>query len=992
MKLHRLQLTNFRQYMDLDLTFGDGITAIIGANGSGKSTLLEAICWSLYGAEALRSKVEEVRPLFLSLLDSASQRGRGTNPKAVLTFSLGDAIYEIERTAQGARLYRLQSGREAVADGTTAVNNTVQRLLGGMTYRQFLTSFFAQQGELEFLHFDKARRREEVLRMLGLERVTRSVKWIDEELAKGRSELRGKQSLPLDPEEAKAQLERAKEELETARADLQKAGERLEAARADWEHWKPIVEQWNAKKTAYDSLQTQVQLLEQNIRAREGELSRLQSELSEAQTARARLEKLRPQGERYKQVREQLQRLDELQRYEQRRAELRVQIQNLTAQVEEREAQLAQAETEMSRLQNQKEELDAQQQRVQELNEKAKLAEELRRQLEQMDKHKTAVQRQLSALDAQIASLNEQTERLKQQIASTESITADEKRIAELVGEAEGRVRELEAELAKLERQRASAIASAETEAQSVRQQMQEIEKRRKNVEALGPNGECPVCTRRLGEEYSSVVKHFDLELQEAERRLQAALSRKAEAERDTEAIEQCRANLQEARADLQQYREQLARLQEQLRQRESWLQEAQSLQKQLDDLSQQREQVASTYDAEEHERVRLQVEELQPVAQQALAERQVWLERRNQWQREMTRLQEAANQLRAAVEQAQKAMRSAETEMQQLPTGYDAALHDQLRKELVNLQPVWDEALRLHPVAQRLPDLQARFGETQGALQTAQNQLEQTLQTLQELAYNAEEYENIMRQFAACENALRDAETQVRVLQERVKQRTAQVAALEEQWQRLQEHLRELRELQRAVLRDETVRNWLRSFADLLNGEVVPELQERAGELLNLLTDGRYTQLQISEEFEFTLVDEDRPKPIISGGEEDIVNLSLRLAMAEMICERSGQPLGLLVLDEVFGSLDADRRENTLQLLRRLRDRFDQIIIISHIEEIQAGADRCLQVDYSPSQHRSTVREVSLLATAEILGEEPLLETTASEPTPQGWGGLFES
>lgn len=992
MKLHRLQLTNFRQYVELDITFGDGITAIIGANGSGKSTLLEAICWSLYGADALRSKVEEVRPLFLSLLDGGAQRVRGINPRAVLTFSLGNATYEIERTVQGARLYRLQSERETIADGTTAVNHTVQRLLGGMTYRQFLTSFFAQQGELEFLNFDKTRRREEVLRMLGLERVTRSVKWMDEELAKGRSELRGKQSLPLSHEEAKAQLERAKEELQSARADLQKAGETLETAKADWEHWKPIAEQWNAKKTAYDSLQTQVQLLQHNVQTHQGELSRLQGELSEAQAARTRLEELRPQGERYKQVREQLRQLDELQRYEQRRAELRVQIENLKTQIEEREAQLAEAESELSRLQEGKEALDVQEQRVRELNEKAKLAEELRRALEQMDKQKLSVQRQLSALDAQVASLGERVEQLKVRLASTEDIQTEVKRTNALVGEADSRVRELEKELERLEKLRASAIASADAEAKSVQQQMREIEKRRQNIEALGPDGECPVCTRRLGDEFSSVVKHFDMELQEAERRLQAALSRKAEAERDTEAIDQCRANLQEARNDLQQYRERLARLQEHLRQRESWLQEAQSLQKQIDDLSRQREQIASSYDAQEHERIRQQVEELQPVAQQAVAERQVWLERRGQWQRDMARVQDTVKQLRATLEQLQKTMQAAESEIQQLPTGYDATLHDQLRREMADLQPVWDEALRLHSVAQRLSGLQARFDEGQDALQKAKEQLEQTHRKLQELSYDEEQYQQVMSQFAVCESALRDAETQVRVLQERVKQREEQVDVLEEQWQRVQEHLRELRELQYAVLRDETVRNWLRSFADLLNGEVVPELQERAGELLNLLTDGRYTQLKISEEFEFTLYDEDRPKPIISGGEEDIVNLSLRLAMAEMICERSGQPLGLLVLDEVFGSLDTDRRENTLQLLRRLRDRFDQIIIISHIEEIQAGADRCLQVEYNPTQHRSTVREVSLLATTDVFDEEPLLDTIASESEPQGWGGLFET
>jgi len=992
MKLHRLQLTNFRQYMELDLTFGDGITAIIGANGSGKSTLLEAICWSLYGSDALRSKVEEVRPLFLSLLEGGSQRTKSTNPKAVLTFSLGGSTYEIERTAQGARLYRLQSEREPLADGTTAVNSMVQRLLGGMTYRQFLTSFFAQQGELEFLNFDRARRREEVLRMLGLERVTRSVKWMDAELAKGRAELQGKQSLPVSPEEAKARLERAREELQTAHAEWREAERTLEKAKADWERGKPIAEQWQAKKTAYDSLQTQVKLLEQTIQTRQEELSRLQGELSEAQTARARLEELRPQGERYRQVREQLRQLDDLQRYEQRRAELRVHIENLTVQIKEKETQLAQAEAELSRVQSQREELNVQGQRVQELEQKAKQAEDLQRQLEQMDSLKLAVQKQLSALDAQIASLHRQLKQIEQQIASTEGIDTEVQRTGTLVHEAEARVRELEAELARLEKQRASAIASADAEARSVQQQMRELERRRQNVEALGPDGECPVCTRRLGEEYASVVKHFDMELQEAEKRLQEALSRKAEAERDTEAIEQCRANLEEARTDLQQYREQLARLQEQIRQRDGWLQEVQSLRQQMDELSQQREQVASTYNAQQHEQIRRQVELLQPILHQATAERQVWLDRLSRWQRESAQVQDTVKQLRTALEHLTKSMRTAEAEMQQLPSGYDAALHEQLRKELADLQPAWDEALRLYAVAKRLDSLQTRHSELQSALQSASEHLEQTRQRLRELAYDEQEYQHVMSQFDQCESVLRDAETQVRVLRERVQQREGQVATLEEQWQRLQEHLRELHELQRAVRRDETVRNWLRSFADLLNGEVVPELQERAGELLNLLTDGRYTQLKMTEEFEFTLYDEDRPKPIISGGEEDIVNLSLRLAMAEMICERSGQPLGLLVLDEVFGSLDADRRENTLQLLRRLRDRFEQIIIISHIEEIQAGADRVLHVDYNPSSHRSTVREMDLLQTVDILSEEPSLIMATSEAVSQGWGGLFDA
>lgn len=580
-------------------------------------------------------------------------------------------------------------------------------------------------------------------------------------------------------------------------------------------------------------------------------------------------------------------------------------------------------------------------------------------------------------------------EQVNRQIALTEGIEKEIQRNERLVREAEERVQSLEQELARLERLHANAIASADAEAINLRQQIRDIEERRKRVEELGPDGRCPVCTRPLGEEFSGVVKHFENELQDAERRLQSALSRKAEAERDTQHIEQCKERLEEARADLQQYRDRSTRLQEQMRQREGWSQEAQSLQERLSSAKQQRDAIASSYNAQEHEALRQQYEQMEPVIQQAVAEEQVWRERYSQWKREMERVNQTVEQLRTALAQVQVAIHSAEQEMAQLPMGYDAELHDRLREEMQNLQPFWDEALRLRPIADRLNDLQARFSEVEKELHKAKEQLEQTDQHLRKLAYDEQEYQRVVDQYTRCQESLNDAEAQVRVLKERVQQREAQVATLEEQWERVQEHLRELRELERKIRRDTIVRDWLKSFGDMLNGEVVPELQERASELVNLLTDGRYTQIRITEDFEFTLIDEDRPKPIVSGGEEDIVNLSLRLAMAEMIRERTGQPLGLLVLDEVFGSLDTDRRENTLQLLRRLRDRFDQIIIISHIEEIQAGADRCLRVDYDPSLHRSTVREYNMFVEADLL-EEMMPEAEISAKPSETLGGLF--
>ena len=71
----------------------------------------------------------------------------------------------------------------------------------------------------------------------------------------------------------------------------------------------------------------------------------------------------------------------------------------------------------------------------------------------------------------------------------------------------------------------------------------------------------------------------------------------------------------------------------------------------------------------------------------------------------------------------------------------------------------------------------------------------------------------------------------------------------------------------------------------------------------------GRYTELELDEDYRPRWSTTAIPRRVISGGEEDVANLALRLAISQMIAERAGQPLSLLVLDEVFGSLDEERR-----------------------------------------------------------------------------------
>ena len=81
------------------------------------------------------------------------------------------------------------------------------------------------------------------------------------------------------------------------------------------------------------------------------------------------------------------------------------------------------------------------------------------------------------------------------------------------------------------------------------------------------------------------------------------------------------------------------------------------------------------------------------------------------------------------------------------------------------------------------------------------------------------------------------------------------------------------------------------------------------------------------------------------SGGEQDLANLCLRLAIADWVSKERNVDLGFVILDEVFGSQDEERRQRLLSELRALSNRFRQMLVITHLPEIAELCDAQLVV-----------------------------------------------
>ncbi|HEX7023630.1 MAG TPA: SbcC/MukB-like Walker B domain-containing protein, partial [Gemmatimonadales bacterium] len=277
----------------------------------------------------------------------------------------------------------------------------------------------------------------------------------------------------------------------------------------------------------------------------------------------------------------------------------------------------------------------------------------------------------------------------------------------------------------------------------------------------------------------------------------------------------------------------------------------------------------------------------------------------------------------------------------------YDAARHAELKERIASLEPERLTAERLQVLAERALDLVARAATGEQELSRLEARVRSLRAGLAGLGWSAEGFEEIKNRTRQAETAVRNAE----VNKARAAGDLTAALSLRAEVARRRED-RERRQAEVARLQDEVLlqQELDRALGDLrtdLNNTLRPDLSELASGFLRDLTTGRYTDLELDESYCATVIDEGEAKPVISGGEEDVANLALRLAISQMIAERAGQPLSLLVLDEIFGSLDEERRAAVLDLLRNLADRFPQVIMITHIESVRDGFDRVIRLSY---------------------------------------------
>lgn len=268
-------------------------------------------------------------------------------------------------------------------------------------------------------------------------------------------------------------------------------------------------------------------------------------------------------------------------------------------------------------------------------------------------------------------------------------------------------------------------------------------------------------------------------------------------------------------------------------------------------------------------------------------------------------------------------------------------------QRDYERLQVKLNELGVCQQMEQKVAAIRADQRTTQIDMRTAEENLERGKKKLTEIGFSEEEYLKEKGAHDAAQRLVEVARLQRVRLEGEVNTHTALVARSQGDLDRFDERQAELERLRREVRLFDECDRIVTDFRKYVNTSIRPRMAELASEYLTDLTDGRYSAVELGEDFTPTVVEDGEAKRVISGGEEDILNLCMRIALSHMLAERAGQSFSLLMLDEVFGSLDEGRRSNVLALLEKLRRRFEQIIIITHLDDIKDGVQHLIQVEY---------------------------------------------
>jgi len=540
-----------------------------------------------------------------------------------------------------------------------------------------------------------------------------------------------------------------------------------------------------------------------------------------------------------------------------------------------------------------------------------------------------------------------------------------------------------------------------------------EAERSLKRVRSLGAKGNCPTCERPLGEQHGVLLSKYMQELSEADARkreldaeiqkitdgikknslerdelrksfgninsdrsrhagldahLMAKLEQRNTIQADLDSVRkgiedigpveydpvrfnEIVSGIEEIQPKISDYDalvirlEELSRKQNELRgQNEEHLASLQTLQileKRLADLN---------YDESKYAQLKKRKLELEPIHEKYLTSRQKVAE--------IPKLELEISSQQQELDDCGKSLMQIDISMNDL--GFSQSEYDSLLREKKDLSRLQDEAQQIWMKLALEAEIKSKRDDAVNAISELELEIEKKMAESIRIGYDEKLHQQAKSSLIEFKKTLEKAKEECSSKRVRLGVLNGELGRLKENEQKKKDYVRNQAEALQNLDMLDKVKGLLDGFLDQLLIRIRLEIQKSAGEILYEIS-GKYSKIRIDDEFNICVEDGGEFYPIkryFSGGEIDMIAVSVRVAISEHLMSQKIGGLGgysFLIMDEVFGSQDIIHRENMINMLRRLDMRFKQIIVISHISDVQGQFDNIISVTENDSGY-STV------------------------------------
>jgi exonuclease SbcC len=298
---------------------------------------------------------------------------------------------------------------------------------------------------------------------------------------------------------------------------------------------------------------------------------------------------------------------------------------------------------------------------------------------------------------------------------------------------------------------------------------------------------------------------------------------------------------------------------------------------------------------------------------------------------------------------------------------GYDAAAHDSVRRRELEGRSSEEKLRQLENARAALGPLERQISTLEGQYRQEETETQTQEQT----------WQSADQKYQADRAALPDsdpAERDLDDLREQENIQSMQVGAARQQVEVLKVLKSRHKELNgkrtAATLQIGRYKQLERAFSKegvpaLLIEQALPDIVDNANKILEGLSAGTMsvsfdtqrdykdkTRKDQMETLDILISDSSgrrREYELFSGGEAFRINFAIRLALSRVLAQRAGARLQTLVIDEGFGSQDADGRQRLIEAINLVRPDFAKVLVITHLEELKDAFPVRIEVEKTP-------------------------------------------